>query len=636
MSQGVSKTLPGLWVGDKRRLKSMKLKNENLLVLLSVIVLAVFLVNMFGGNRNSGNDTRISELIYTDFKDEVAAGSILSAQFVGDTRIEGFVDNGQAYRTYIPPNDPGLIDFLRRNKVQINYVPEPGLPWYLELVIHWGPFLLIFGIWIFLMRRMQGGFGGAGKLFTLGRSRANKIEPDQLGITFASVAGVEEAKGELEETIEFLRDPTKFRKLGGRIPKGMLMSGPPGTGKTLLAKAVAGEAEVPFFTISGSDFVEMFVGVGASRVRDLFDEARRNGPCIVFIDEIDAVGRSRGAGLGSGNDEREQTLNQLLVEMDGFDATDGIIVIAATNRPDVLDPALLRPGRFDRQVHVPLPDVKGREAILQIHAAKVLMAEGVELNVVARGTPGFSGAALKNLVNEAALGAARHNKTALTLADFEWARDKILMGPERKSMVMKDEEKRITAYHEAGHALVSVLLPKTDPVHKVTIVPRGRAMGVTAYLPEQDHRNYEKEYLQHRIIIAMGGRAAEEIIFDEITTGASNDIQQATEMARNMITRWGMSESLGPIVLGNDDQQNVLGRDIGAEREYSEDTAEKIDVELRELIAGQYERAKQLLRDNISILHNVAELLLDEEVIDGSRIVELVEAPGTPVLQPEG
>ncbi len=614
----------------------MHSKNEKLLIILSVVVLAVFLVNMFSGNQSANDNTRISELIYTDFKHEVAAGSILSAQFVGDAKIEGFADSGQAYRTYIPPNDPGLIDLLRRNQVQINYIPEPGLPWYLELVIHWGPFLLIFGIWIFLMRRMQGGLGGAGKLFTLGRSRANKIEPDQLGITFANVAGVEEAKTELEETIEFLRDPTKFRKLGGRIPKGMLMSGPPGTGKTLLAKAVAGEAEVPFFTISGSEFVEMFVGVGASRVRDLFEEARRTGPCIVFIDEIDAVGRSRGAGLGSGNDEREQTLNQLLVEMDGFEPTDGIIVIAATNRPDVLDSALLRPGRFDRQVHVPLPDVKGREAILQIHAAKVLMAEGVELNIVARGTPGFSGADLKNLVNEAALGAARHNKTALTLADFEWARDKILMGPERKSMVMKEDEKRITAYHEAGHALVSVLLPKTDPVHKVTIVPRGRAMGVTAYLPEQDHRNYEKEYLQHRLIIAMGGRAAEEIIFDEFTTGASNDIQQATEMARNMITRWGMSESFGPIVLDNDDQQIVFGREIGAEREYSEDTAEKIDVELRTLIARQYDRAKELLRDNISVLHRVAELLLEEEVLDGSRIVELAKAPGTPALQPEG
>jgi cell division protease FtsH len=614
----------------------MHSKNEKLLIILSVVVLAVFLVNMFSGNQSANDNTRISELIYTDFKHEVATGSILSAQFVGDAKIEGFADSGQAYRTYIPPNDPGLIDLLRRNQVQINYIPEPGLPWYLELVIHWGPFLLIFGIWIFLMRRMQGGLGGAGKLFTLGRSRANKIEPDQLGITFANVAGVEEAKTELEETIEFLRDPAKFRKLGGRIPKGMLMSGPPGTGKTLLAKAVAGEAEVPFFTISGSDFVEMFVGVGASRVRDLFQEARRTGPCIVFIDEIDAVGRSRGAGLGSGNDEREQTLNQLLVEMDGFEPTDGIIVIAATNRPDVLDSALLRPGRFDRQVHVPLPDVKGREAILQIHAAKVLMAEGVELNIVARGTPGFSGADLKNLVNEAALGAARHNKTALTLADFEWARDKILMGPERKSMVMKEDEKRITAYHEAGHALVSVLLPKTDPVHKVTIVPRGRAMGVTAYLPEQDHRNYEKEYLQHRLIIAMGGRAAEEIIFDEFTTGASNDIQQATEMARNMITRWGMSESFGPIVLDNDDQQIVFGREIGAEREYSEDTAEKIDVELRTLIARQYDRAKELLRDNISVLHRVAELLLEEEVLDGSRIVELAKAPGTPALQPEG
>ena len=477
---------------------------------------------------------------------------------------------------------------------------------------------------------------GAGRLFSLGRSRAQKMDPDKMKITFKDVAGVEEAKSDLAETIEFLKDPTKFRKLGGRIPKGMLMSGPPGTGKTLLAKGVAGEADVPFFSMSGSDFVEMFVGIGASRVRDLFEEGRRNAPCILFIDEIDAVGRSRGAGLGSGNDEREQTLNQLLVEMDGFDATEGVIIIAATNRPDVLDPALLRPGRFDRQVHVPLPDMKGREEILKIHSEKVQMAENVDLSVIARGTPGFSGADLKNLVNEAALGAARHNKTALSLADFEWARDKVMMGPERRSMLMTEREKQTTAYHEAGHALVSVLLPKSDPIHKVTIVPRGRAMGLTAYLPENDVQSYDREFLTNRITIAMGGRAAEELIFKELTTGASNDIQQATDMARNMICRWGMSDKLGPIVLGSDDQQHVLGRDIGSEREYSEDTAVEIDKEMRSTIKTHYRKAKKLLKDNIKVLHEIAEVLIKEETIEGKRILELLGNKKPKVLQPQG
>ena len=537
------------------------------------------------------------------------------------------------YRTYIPENDTKLVDFLRHFQVQINYTPEQGLPWYLNLLIHWGPFLLIFGIWIFLMRRMQG--MGAGRLFSLGRSRAQKMDPDKMKITFKDVAGVEEAKSDLAETIEFLKDPTKFRKLGGRIPKGMLMSGPPGTGKTLLAKGVAGEADVPFFSMSGSDFVEMFVGIGASRVRDLFEEGRRNAPCILFIDEIDAVGRSRGAGLGSGNDEREQTLNQLLVEMDGFDATEGVIIIAATNRPDVLDPALLRPGRFDRQVHVPLPDIRGREEILKIHAEKVQMSENVDLSVIARGTPGFSGADLKNLVNEAALGAARHNKTALTLADFEWARDKVMMGPERRSMLMTDREKETTAYHEAGHALVSALLPKSDPIHKVTIVPRGRAMGLTAYLPENDVQSYDREFLMNRITIAMGGRAAEELIFNELTTGASNDIQQATDMARNMICRWGMSDKLGPIVLGTDDQQHVLGRDIGSEREYSEDTAVEIDKEMRNTIKTHYRKAKKLLKDNIKVLHKIAEVLIQEETIEGKRILELLGTKKPKALQPQ-
>jgi cell division protease FtsH len=610
----------------------MQWKKENVLILLSLLVLAFFLVNMFSGGGQGRQQSK--ELIYSDFKNLVAGGEISNAQFVGDTLIEGFTLDGTPYRTYIPENDSKLVDFLRHFQVQINYTPEQGLPWYLNLLIHWGPFLLIFGIWIFLMRRMQG--MGAGKLFSLGRSRAQKMDPDKMKITFKDVAGVEEAKADLEETIEFLKDPTKFRKLGGRIPKGMLMSGPPGTGKTLLAKGVAGEADVPFFSMSGSDFVEMFVGIGASRVRDLFEEGRRNAPCILFIDEIDAVGRSRGAGLGSGNDEREQTLNQLLVEMDGFDSTEGVIIIAATNRPDVLDPALLRPGRFDRQVHVPLPDIKGREEILKIHSEKVQMAENVDLSVIARGTPGFSGADLKNLVNEAALGAARHNKTALSLADFEWARDKVMMGPERRSMLMTEREKQTTAYHEAGHALVSVLLPKSDPIHKVTIVPRGRAMGLTAYLPENDVQSYDREFLTNRITIAMGGRAAEELIFKELTTGASNDIQQATDMARNMICRWGMSDKLGPIVLGSDDQQHVLGRDIGSEREYSEDTAVEIDKEMRSTIKTHYRKAKKLLKDNIKVLHEIAEVLIKEETIEGKRILELLGNKKPKVLQPQG
>ena len=600
------------------------MRNLGIWLVIGMVMLLLFNVL---GNRQSEE----RQLSFSDFITQVESGSVLEVT-LRERQVIGVSDTNGHFQTQVP-NYPALFELLERHQVRVRVEPPDQGNLFFAILNSWLPMLLIIGIWLFFMRQVQ---GGGNRAMSFGKVRARMLEKGENAITFADVQGIDEAREEVSEIVDFLSDPQKFEKLGGEIPRGVLLMGDPGSGKTLLAKAIAGEAEVPFFTISGSDFVEMFVGVGASRVRDLFAEARRTGPCIVFIDEIDAVGRSRGAGLGSGNDEREQTLNQLLVEMDGFEPTDGIIVIAATNRPDVLDSALLRPGRFDRQVHVPLPDVKGREAILQIHAAKVLMAEGVELNIVARGTPGFSGADLKNLVNEAALGAARHNKTALTLADFEWARDKILMGPERKSMVMKEDEKRITAYHEAGHALVSVLLPKTDPVHKVTIVPRGRAMGVTAYLPEQDHRNYEKEYLQHRLIIAMGGRAAEEIIFDEFTTGASNDIQQATEMARNMITRWGMSESFGPIVLDNDDQQMVFGREIGAEREYSEDTAEKIDVELRTLIARQYDRAKELLRDNISVLHRVAELLLEEEVLDGSRIVELAKAPGTPALQPEG
>ncbi len=606
----------------------MNWKNENILIILSILILAIFMVNTFGGD--SRREQNMNEVIYSDFIARANMGDIASAQFIGDTVVEGFTNDGMAYRTFVPPNDVGLTELLREKDVQLNYLPEPETPWYLNVLIHWGPFILIFAIWIFLMRRMQ---GGAGKLFSLGRSRAQRIEPDQHQVTFEDVAGADEAKEELKETIDFLKDPAKFRQLGGRIPKGVLMSGPPGTGKTLLAKAVAGEAGVPFYSISGSDFVEMFVGVGASRVRDLFEEGRRNAPCILFIDEIDAVGRSRGAGMGSGNDEREQTLNQLLVEMDGFDATEGIIVIASTNRSDVLDPALMRPGRFDRQVYVSLPDVRGREAILGVHAAKVRMASNVELRIIARGTPGFSGADLRNLINEAALFAARSNRKEITLAELEWARDKVMMGPERKSMVMSEDERKTTAYHEAGHALVSALLPNADPIHKVTIIPRGRALGVTAYLPENDNRSYDVEYLGNRITIAMGGRAAEEVIFDQLTTGASNDIQQATETVRNMICRWGMNNKLGPIVLGSDDQQSVMGQALGKEREYSEDTAEQIDTEMRDIVKSHYEQACQLLRDNLDTLHEIAHTLLEEETIEGGRIMEMLGKPQLPKVE---
>ena len=601
------------------------MKRENVLIILSMLVLAFFLAKMFDSGKMSSGNRRSQELIYSDFKALVASGEIANAQIVGDSLIEGFTQDGLGFRTYIPAEDPSVIDYLRLYQIPINYVPEKSMPWYLNILINWGPFLLIFGIWLVLMRRMQGGAGGGGGLFSIGRSRAKKVEPSEMKITFNDVAGVEEAKDDLRETVEFLKDPAKFRKLGGRIPKGMLMSGSPGTGKTLLAKAVAGESGVPFFSMSGSDFVEMFVGVGASRVRDMFEQGRQNAPCIIFIDEIDAVGGSRGTGMGGGNDEREQTLNQLLVEMDGFDGMEGIIVIAATNRPDVLDPALLRPGRFDRHVTIPLPDVKGREEILNIHAKKVQMVEGVDMSIIARGTPGFSGADLKNLINEAALGGARNNKTELNLADFEWARDKVMMGTERKSMVMSEKEKRNTAYHEAGHALVSALLPKSDPIHKVTIVPRGRALGMTAYLPENDNHSYDFEYLSNRITIAMGGRAAEEIIFDEVTTGASNDIQQATDTIRNMICRWGMSKSFGPIVFGSDNQLNVLGRDIGKDREYSEKTATEIDEEMRKTIKYHDEKAKKLLSDNIEVLHKIVEVLMKEETIDGSYIMKLLK-----------
>ena len=593
------------------------MKSENVLIIFSILVLAVLLMNIFSSS--GGSDAQ--SLNYSDFVNQVREGNIVTATIIGNTSIEGNNLDGSMYQTNIPPQNPNLVNMLREHKVQVSSVPEAGMPWYLSLLIHWGPFIFIFAIWILLMRRMQ---GPAGRLFSLGKSRAQRIDPSKRKITFQDVAGVEESKDELVEIIDFLRDPAKFRKLGGRIPKGVLMSGPPGTGKTLLAKAVAGEAEVPFFSISGSDFVEMFVGVGASRVRDLFEEGRKDAPCILFIDEIDAVGRSRGSGLGSGNDEREQTLNQLLVEMDGFDAMEGIIVIAATNRPDVLDPALLRPGRFDRQIHVSLPDVKGREEILKIHSRKITLMEGVDLSVIARGTPGFSGADLKNLVNESALGAARKNHKTVALEDFEKARDRVLMGPERSSMVMSEKEKLSTAYHEAGHALVAMLTDNADPVHKVTIVPRGRALGVTSFLPENDNRAYDMDYLAGRVTIAMGGRAAEEIIFNEITTGASNDIQQATNTVRDMICRYGMNETIGPIALSDDTQQHVFGRDFGKEREYGEKTASQVDREMRKMLKAHYQKAKKILTVHIEVLHKMAKILMEEETIDGQQIQSLL------------
>ena len=591
---------------------------RNLLMWGLIVLLSVGLFNLFQGP----NRTEISknEMAFSKFLEEVDAGRVMEVKIQG-SNINGTLSDGSKFHTY-SPNYPDLVEKLSNKNVNIVASPaEDKMPSLLGVLLSWFPMLLLIGVWIFFMRQMQGGRGGA---MGFGRSKAKLLTEAQGKVTFNDVAGIEEAKEEVEEIVEFLKDPKKFRRLGGKIPKGALLIGPPGTGKTLLAKAIAGEANVPFFTISGSDFVEMFVGVGASRVRDMFEQGRQNAPCIIFIDEIDAVGGSRGTGMGGGNDEREQTLNQLLVEMDGFDGMEGVIVIAATNRPDVLDPALLRPGRFDRQVSIPLPDVKGREEILKIHAKKVQMVKDVDLSIIARGTPGFSGADLKNLINEAALGGARKNKTELNLSDFEWARDKVLMGTERRSMVMSEKERLNTAYHEAGHALVSALLPNSDPIHKVTIVPRGRALGLTSYLPKGDNHSYDIDFLSNRITIALGGRAAEEIIFSEVTTGASNDIQQATETVRNMICNWGMNESFGPIVFGSENQHNILGRSIGKEREYSELTAEEIDKEMRKTVKFHDKKAKKLLKQNIKTLHKIAEVLMKEETIEGSYIMDLI------------
>jgi len=602
------------------------LKNVLLWVVIAVILMSVF-------NNLSGPSTSPNTLSYSEFLNRVDDGQVDSALMEG-REISGKLHNGQPYTTYSPETDNrSLIGELQKAGVDIHAEPPERTSLLTQLFINSFPFLLLIGLWVFFMRQMQGGGAGRGAM-SFGKSKARLLNEDQVKVTFADVAGVEEAKEEVSELVEFLRDPGKFQKLGGKIPRGVLMVGSPGTGKTLLAKAIAGEAKVPFFTISGSDFVEMFVGVGASRVRDMFEQAKKHSPCIIFIDEIDAVGRHRGAGLGGGHDEREQTLNQLLVEMDGFEGNEGVIVIAATNRPDVLDPALLRPGRFDRQVVVPLPDVRGREQILRVHMRKVPTADDVKPDLIARGTPGFSGADLANLVNEAALFAARANQRTVDMGDFERAKDKIMMGAERKSMVMSDDEKKLTAYHEAGHAIVGSLVPDHDPVYKVSIIPRGRALGVAMFLPEEDRYSLSKTKLESQISSLYGGRLAEELIFgeDAVTTGASNDIERATEIARNMVTKWGLSEKLGPLAYSEEEGEVFLGRSTSNQNPMSPTTVESIDGEIRTLIDKNYDRARQLLVDNMDILHSMAGALIKYETIDVGQIGRLMERkePGPP------
>ena len=587
-------------------------------------VIALILLSVF--SNFSQRATMGSELAYSDFIGQVKNGNVAEVDLSG-REIKGKTRDMKSFTSYSPETDNrSMIGDLLENNVRINAkAPEqPSL--LMNIFISWFPFLLLIGIWIFFMRQMQGGGGGRGAM-SFGKSKARMMGEDQIKVTFADVAGVEEAKEEVGELVEFLRDPGKFQKLGGQIPRGVLMVGSPGTGKTLLAKAIAGEAKVPFFTISGSDFVEMFVGVGASRVRDMFEQGKKHAPCIIFIDEIDAVGRHRGAGVGGGHDEREQTLNQLLVEMDGFEGNEGVIVIAATNRPDVLDPALLRPGRFDRQVVVPLPDVRGREQILKVHMRKVPAADDVKPSLIARGTPGFSGADLANLVNEAALFAARENSTEVFMGHFERAKDKIMMGAERKSMVMSDDEKKLTAYHEAGHAIVGRLVPDHDPVYKVSIIPRGRALGVTMFLPEEDRYSYSKRRLESSVSSLFGGRLAEELIFglDSVTTGASNDIERATDIARNMVTKWGLSEKLGPLAYSEDEGEVFLGRSVTQHKNVADDTARVIDEEIRDVIDRNYKRAEQILKDNMDILHSMSDALIKYETIDASQIDQLME-----------
>ena len=594
----------------------MNSRVKNLLFWVFVCLFMILLFNLFTVPNQHPEDP----VIFSEFMTHLERGDVEKV-IIKNNSISAILRDGTRIHTY-SVEYPDLVKVLQDKSVQIEAKPPEDNPWYITFLFSWGPFILFLGLWFFLMRQMQ---MGGNKALSFGKSRARMLTEDKKKITFADVAGIEEAKDEVAEIIDFLKDPQKFHKLGGRIPKGVLIVGPPGTGKTLLAKAIAGEAGAPFFSISGSDFVEMFVGVGASRVRDLFEQGKKHAPCIIFIDEIDAVGRLRGAGLGGGHDEREQTLNQLLVEMDGFDTTEGVILIAATNRPDVLDPALLRPGRFDRQVVVNHPDVRGRAAILTVHVKKVPISSDVDMEKIARGTPGFSGADLENLVNEAALWAARLDKKSVDQIDFENAKDKVMMGVERKSMVLTEEEKRTTAYHEAGHALMAKLLPGTDPVHKVTIIPRGRALGMTMQLPIDDRHSYSKDFLYNTLSILFGGRVAEELIFQSVTTGAGNDIERATDLARKMVCEWGMSEKLGPLTFGKKEEEVFLGRDFGSKRDFSDQVALEIDKEVKKLVMDSYDRTKRMLTEHIHSLRALAEALLEKEVLDGLEIDQILQ-----------
>ena len=598
------------------------IKNVAIWLIIALVLMTVF-------NQFSARQQQNTSVEYSQFIEEVKQGNVAKVTIEGRV-LKGVKSNGTKFTTY-SPSDPWLVSDLLKAGVIIEAKPEEEPSLLMNIFVSWFPMLLLIGVWIFFMRQMQG--GGRGGAFSFGKSRARMLDESTNPVTFADVAGCEEAKEEVAELVEFLRDPSKFQKLGGRIPRGVLMVGSPGTGKTLLARAIAGEAKVPFFSISGSDFVEMFVGVGAARVRDMFEQAKKHAPCIVFIDEIDAVGRQRGAGLGGGNDEREQTLNQLLVEMDGFETGVGVIVIAATNRPDVLDPALLRPGRFDRQVVVPLPDIRGREQILMVHMRKVPVAPDVRPDILARGTPGFSGADLANLVNEAALFAARGNKRLVDMDDFERAKDKIMMGAERKSMVMPEHERRNTAYHESGHAVVARLLPRTDPVHKVTIIPRGRALGMTMQLPQEDRYSMDREQILQNISVLFGGRISEEVFMKQMTTGASNDFERATEMARRMVTQWGMSDHLGPMVYGENEGEVFLGRSITTHKNVSEATMQQVDAEIRRIIDEQYKLARKLIEDNSDKVEAMAKALMEWETIDADQVNDIME--GRPPRPPK-
>jgi cell division protease FtsH len=602
--------------------------------------MALVVVGVLVWNFSTTFQARERAVGFSDFMDWVESGQVTEVTIAGN-ELTGTTKADETFRTYAPTQYEGLANKLHERKVKINAKPETASPW-ASILYSWAPALLMIGFWVFFMRQMQ---SGGNKALSFGKSKAKLSSGSQKKVTFKDVAGVDEAKEELQEIIEFLKEPQRFQKLGGRIPKGVLLMGPPGTGKTLMARAVAGEANVPFFSISGSDFVEMFVGVGASRVRDLFEQGKKNAPCIVFIDEIDAVGRHRGAGLGGGHDEREQTLNQLLVEMDGFESNDGVILMAATNRPDVLDPALLRPGRFDRRVIVNRPDVRGREGILVVHTRKIPLADDVDASVLARGTAGFSGADLANLVNEAALAAARLNQKAVKMVDFEFAKDKVLMGTERRSMVISESEKRVTAIHEAGHALLAVVLPNADPIHKVTIIPRGMALGLTQQLPVDEKHNYSRAYLIDQLAILMGGRLAEEVCLGSITTGAGNDLERATDLARKMVCEWGMSEVMGPLTFGKKEEQIFLGREISQHRDFSEDTAIKIDQEVRRLVSENFDRAREILVAHKRALLSMADELLTREVLDGDQVKRIVAgevieamvvAPTAPTVAAEG